>query len=311
MMGVMRMRRGFLVMKDRLQYFHVISRVVDRRRIFGEREKAVFRRMMRQFEAFSGVEIRSFCIMGNHFHLLVAVPVAPAEIPRDEIWCRMEHIYTAERMEVFRREIAELESAGREDEVEAFFVRMRKRMYDLSVFVKDLKQKFSRWYNLEHERTGTLWENRFKSVLLGGREGSLLAVAGYIEMNPVRAGIVDDPADYRWSSYGEASAGGIQSRQGISMLFQSGAGRWEDIERAYRGSMGVAGSGEPERASRARVRHFSDGVVVGDREFLREFHELRRDCFSASRPVGGFVIRGAIGDGLRCLRRLVKGIKVP
>ena len=57
-------------------------------------------------------------------------------------------------------------------------------------------QHFNRWRN----RTGTLWEGRYKAVVINS-ERYLLACYRYIERNPVRAGLVDDPAEYPWSSY--------------------------------------------------------------------------------------------------------------
>jgi putative transposase len=56
-----------------------------------------------------------------------------------------------------------------------------------------------RWFNLRHRRTGTLWECRFKSCLVDS-DRYLLSVVRYIEFNPVRAGLVGDPAAWRWSS---------------------------------------------------------------------------------------------------------------
>ena len=81
------------------------------------------------------------------------------------------------------------------------------RMGDLSEFMKMLKWRFSCWFNKKHGRVGTLWESRFKSVLV---EDGVAArtMAAYIDLNPVRAGMVSDPKDYRWCSYAEAVAGG-------------------------------------------------------------------------------------------------------
>jgi hypothetical protein len=87
-------------------------------------------------------------------------------------------------------------------------------MHDLSEFMKGLLQRFTSWFNRTHDRTGRLWEQRFKSVLV--EEGvAAKAMAAYIDLNPVRAGIVEDPADYRWSSYAEALAGGKKARAGL------------------------------------------------------------------------------------------------
>ena len=108
--------------------------------------------------------------------------------------------------EVARR-LAELRGTGRDAAARELHQSITYRMHDLGEFMKALLQRFSRWFNQQHERTGTLWESRFKSVLV--EEGAAArAMAAYIDLNPVRAGMVADPAAYRWSSYGEALGGG-------------------------------------------------------------------------------------------------------
>ena len=77
------------------------------------------------------------------------------------------------------------------------------RMRDLSCFMQGLKRRFSQWFNKTHNRTGTLWEGRFKSILVeDGYAARVMSI--YIDLNPVRAGMVQRPEDYRWCSYGEA-----------------------------------------------------------------------------------------------------------
>lgn len=61
-------------------------------------------------------------------------------------------------------------------------------------------------FNARYRRTGTLWEGRFKSALVDS-ETYLLTCYRYIELNPVRAGMVPRPGDYRWSSYGRNALG--------------------------------------------------------------------------------------------------------
>lgn len=70
----------------------------------------------------------------------------------------------------------------------------------VSRMMQSLGRRYVQYFNSEYHRTGTLWEGRFKSCLI--QEGAyLLEVYRYIELNPVRAGIVKDPREYRWSSY--------------------------------------------------------------------------------------------------------------
>jgi putative transposase len=77
------------------------------------------------------------------------------------------------------------------------------------------------YYNSNHDRrgSGTLWHDRFKSVLVEESESAQVTVAAYIDLNPVRAGMVEDAKEYRWSGYGAAVERGGQSLNGIGKLF--------------------------------------------------------------------------------------------
>ncbi len=70
----------------------------------------------------------------------------------------------------------------------------------ISEMMQSLGRVYVRYFNTTYQRTGTLWEGRFKSCLVQS-ETYLLQVYRYIELNPVRANMVDSPADYKWSSY--------------------------------------------------------------------------------------------------------------
>jgi len=78
----------------------------------------------------------------------------------------------------------------------------------VSAMMQSLGRRYVRYFNTRHQRTGTLWEGRFKSNLVDSDE-YILTCYRYIEMNPVRAGIVDNPYDYRWSSV-HANAKGVR-----------------------------------------------------------------------------------------------------
>jgi len=70
----------------------------------------------------------------------------------------------------------------------------------ISKMMQAVGRRYVQYFNREYRRSGTLWEGRFKSCLVQA-ESYLLALYRYIELNPVRAGIVTDPGEYRWSSY--------------------------------------------------------------------------------------------------------------
>jgi len=88
--------------------------------------------------------------------------------------------------------------AGWPDQKEAFRKLIQgflDRLCSLEHFMKELKEGFSRWFNKRHGRRGTLWQDRYRSVLVEDGE-ALRTMAAYLDLNPVRAGLADDPKDY-------------------------------------------------------------------------------------------------------------------
>jgi len=230
--------------------------VVERRFAFGVEEKERFRTLMRIMENFSGCRVLSYCLMCNHIHILVEVPPKPVDGVSDgEFQKRLSFLYG----EAFVADVAaQLDAARHEGGVEGgnpervaeIKERFYYRMHDLGEFMKGLMQRFTQWFNGRHKRTGTLWEQRFKSVIVEGGTAAR-TMAAYIDLNPVRGGMVEDPADYRWSSYGEAVGGGRKgngkkAREGLVRAITSDtdtgfdAGKWKDASRRYRRLMGMA-----------------------------------------------------------------------
>lgn len=80
----------------------------------------------------------------------------------------------------------------------------------VSLMMKYLGQRYSQYFNRAYGRSGTLWEGRFKSCLTDS-ETYVLRCYRYVELNPVRAGMVTHPKDYLWSSY-HTNAEGVYSR---------------------------------------------------------------------------------------------------
>lgn len=80
----------------------------------------------------------------------------------------------------------------------------------VSRMMQGIGRKYVRYVNKMYRRSGTLWEGRFKSALIDS-ERYLLTCSRYIELNPVRAGMVNHPAEYRWSSY-HANGLGVNGR---------------------------------------------------------------------------------------------------
>lgn len=180
-------------------------------------------------------------------------------------------------------------------------------MGDVSQYMKLLKQRYSIWFNKTHARFGTLWAERFKSLLVESEFRVMQNVAAYIDLNSVRAGLVSDPKDYRFSGYAEAVAGKRVAQDGL--CFALGIPNWTDAQAAYR--MVLFGTGAAPRDSatvtstdlakvlaaggklpiatvlRCRLRYFTDGAVLGSRLYVEDQikkHHLRRGCRHGASP---------------------------
>jgi REP element-mobilizing transposase RayT len=302
---------------------------------FGAEEKEKFRMFMRMIENFSGCRVLSYCLMSNHFHLLLEVSPTPEDGISEEVLLeRLAVLYSRARVEEVRERLAEAKKLNDTAEVARIVGRYAYRMHDLSEFMKALLQRFSHWFNKAHDRTGRLWEQRFKSVLVEDGVASRTMTA-YIDLNPVRAGICEDPADYRWSSYGEAVAGGRKARAGLMRALRGHQGNegtargWAQggMAKEYRAILLGKGtevvvdgklkrkgmkrerSEEELRALetrrqdlkiseviRHRVRYFTDGAVIGGRGFVDEVFRECRDRFGGNRTSGARKPRGALGS---------------
>jgi len=331
--------------------YHCVSRVVDRQFIFGANEKRCFVATMRKLEAFLDIRVLTYSVMSNHFHLLIEVPRDDAKVRlnADSLRDRLPLLYHGAALD---DALSELDRAQRSAEspsgtatwLECLLARYQARMGDISGFLKELKWRFTMWYNARNDRVGTLWENRFRSVLVEGDEHALMTVAAYIELNAVRAGLVDDPKDYRWCGYGEAIAGKECARKNLLRMHAqtrawTGRGqapvKWHELAASYRvhlyghgeRRMASARSGHgskagitPEKVAqvieqeggklpmhelmRCRIRYFTDGAAIGSADFVDGVFESQRDLFSKRRKTGARKMRGADWGGLTALREL-------
>ena len=309
-------------------HYHCVSRVVDRNFVFGPHERDVFRKILRQVEAFSGVRVITWTILSNHFHVLLEVPPRPADPPSDaDLLDRCRRLYSPDAMIAIEWEFGNAQRIGGEA-LAGLRERYLKRMWDLSEFMKTLKQKFSRWFNRKHERVGTLWESRFKSILVEGSWSCLLRVAAYIDLNAVRAGIVADPKDYRWCGYGEAVAGDKVARKGLALSLSDlkPDATWRDVGARYRKILFGIGEETSARAGisreevaavwesggkltltqllRCRVRYFTDGLAFGRAAFIERVFASERAAFSERRQTGARRMLGGDWGEFRSARAL-------
>ena len=213
-------KRGLRILPKSGDYFvHVTSRSAGQLFLFQNGEKGVFVDMLRRWSAFSGIQVLTHCLMDNHFHLLLFVPRSE-KVDHAEILNRLAFVWPEEKVEGWRDYY---ENAGPELQ-HAMDEALRERMGDLPQFMRVLKQSFSAWFNATHDRKGTLWDGRYRSVVVEGNPLALMSVAAYIDLNPVRAGLCDDPKNCPWSGYGDASGGNAASREGLERLVRLSRG---------------------------------------------------------------------------------------
>lgn len=266
-------------------YYHCVSRVVNREFVFRDPEKEEFVRLMRIYEGFCQVRVVAFCVMSNHFHVLVEVPRRPEELPTDEaLVAHVRKTLGEKSADGLEWELNHLRSMGAHDGAEALRGRWFGRMWDISGYMKSVKQRFTQWFNGRHQRRGTLWEDRFRSVLVAGEAPALRTMAAYIDLNPVRAGICDDPKDYRWCGYAEAVAGGKRGRvarealrflvelSSMSKDWEKGTRTGVEIRRLWRCVLFGIPSGEGAQAEE-RAKGVS-GATITKRRISRK-HALK------------------------------------
>ena len=334
----MRMARLKADRNEEVAHYHCISRIVERRFALGELEREHFIFRMRGYEAYCGVRVVTLCVLSNHFHALVEVPRRPDQLPDDREL--VERVRKAEGTcdpGTLALDLKRFRDAGQDQAAEELRERFFCRMWDVSWFMRLLKQRFTQWINTTTKRTGTLWEGRFRSVLIEGAGPALATIAAYIDLNPVRAGIVSDPKDYRWCGYAEAVAGGRLAREGLgvavkarlngqevgleeamaeyrSFLFESGRAR----EAGRNGEPRKGGFGEEEiqavlaargklelaDALLCRVRYFTAGMILGSRAFVNRVFATHRQWFGGKRKTGARPMRGINAPGLYVARAL-------
>lgn len=341
----MRQRRLKAPASFPLAYYHCLSRVVDRRFRFGPLERDLFVRFLREYEAFCGVRVLTYCILSNHFHLLVEVPAKPSHaLTAEELLARLDALSSTALTAATARQRLHMFRQAHDTQGEREFIeRLCATMWDVSGFMQRLKQRFTQWYNRHHGRKGTLWEERFKSVLIEGAGETLATMAAYIDLNPVRAGLVGDPKDYRWCGYGAAVGGQKNAQKGLRAVMAGGqrvaeeACSVQESLRQYRVWLfgqgdereGMTEDGQPLRRGfrrdevlavvaakgqlaledylRLKVRYFADGAVLGSRGFVEEVFTALRERFSPKRTNGARPVMGLKGE-LWTLRELRAGV---
>lgn len=200
-------------------FVHVTSRVRGQAFLLGQVEKEAFRELALRWAEFSGLTVVTYCVMSNHVHLLLWVPEKEA-VSHEEAVRRLKQVWSKEKV----KQWCEFYALHNEKDQQRLDDQLTGRMYDLAEFMRVLKHGFSLWFNRKHACKGAFWDSRYRSVVVESSPLALLSVAAYVDLNPVRAGIVSDPLDYRWSGYAAACGGAVAERKGLEMLIRLSRG---------------------------------------------------------------------------------------
>lgn len=257
-------------------YYHIISHTVwEANRALSKWEKEAFVSLAEKLTRGYLVEIISYAVLSNHFHLLLRT-LPSTELKDEEIMERAGRIFG-------KLSIASKGPAYWRDKLE-----------DISHFVKDLKQRYSQWYNKRKGRKGHLWSERFRSILIQDGKAAL-AVAAYIDLNPVRAGAAEALSSYRHSSYAARLSGqkwlvplselmeGLTLKRYKEILEEVGA-----QEREGKASLKKKeGRGEEIIAA---LRYRAEGLVFGGLRFVEKYGGRVRRKKKAGRVAEGLYI---------------------
>ena len=191
--------------------YHLYNRLAHSVRLLDDEDKDDFIDRVRRVAEFSGIKLLSWCVMTNHFHLLVYLPERPCELSYEEFERRASLLLPSERAVLFEKSIAH--HAVPPDVLE--------RLYNIGVFMKIVKENFTLAYNERHGHHGTMWEGPYKFKRIPMDVRSMSTVAAYHNLNPVRACMVGDYTSYRWTSFAAATAGDKVALDGLHFIFEN------------------------------------------------------------------------------------------
>jgi putative transposase len=300
-----------MIIDDQSTVYHVMSRTALDGFPLGDVEKDFMLDLIRRYAALYMVEILGFCLMGNHFHILVKV-VPEYQFSDEDILKRYVDFYSDER--IF---------------TEGLVPSLRLKLSSLSEFMREIKVGFARFYNRRHNRRGYFWGDRFKSVIVEKGE-TLINCLAYIDLNPLRAGLVERPEQYRWNSLGyhvQTNNRGNFLSTDFGLTEFSVKSKKERIRR-YRRYVYEAGSlNRPEKGSvkviedkilekersrefelsrndrfRYRTRYFTDSGIIGSKEFVSNHYRRFKHLFFSKHEKKPKPIKGL--DGIYSLKRL-------
>ncbi len=222
-------RRTLISIAD-TPYYHILSRCVRRSYLCGmdhtsgksyEHRRQWIVDRIRLLSSLFAIDICSYAVMSNHYHLVVKLdPSQTNKLTNQEVMDRWFSLFKGPLL-VQRYYSGASLSKSEQDTVSEIITLWRKRLADLSWFMKCLNQPIARKANLEDQCTGHFWEGRFKSQALLTEE-ALLSCMAYVDLNPVRAAMAETPEGSDYTSIQERIAPLFDPQQAIH--FQTDGG---------------------------------------------------------------------------------------
>ncbi|WP_372972176.1 transposase [Marinobacter sp.] len=222
--------REQLVLIADTPYYHVVSRCVRRTFLCGydrdtgrnyEHRRQWIEDRIRILSSLFAIDVCSYAVMSNHYHLVVKLSPEQAEgWGDDEVLARWSSLYKGPLIIQRYLKGESLASAERRS-LESTVAVYRKRLTELSWFMKCLNEPIAREANREDDCTGHFWESRFKSQALL-TEQAVLSCMAYVDLNPVRAAMADTPEDSDHTSVKERLAPQFDLAQAMQNQLDSG-----------------------------------------------------------------------------------------
>lgn len=261
-------------------WYHLCSRIAAHRGVYPLSEAVPTRRLIQTIEHFSAIyfcEVAAFCVMGNHYHLVVKFE-GLREVGRAELRARTRLMYPN------RASQTGIDMWSEED-----WEHYRRRLFDVSEYMRNVQAGFARWYNRNYKRRGHFWGDRFKSVYLADTQAVLDCML-YVELNPVRGGLVDRPEEWTGSSLALRELGKDGWLTPLESFLDHPTKKEALIEYRerlyYRGNVPtkegqkaicekvlnqeIARGFATQGLYRKRLGYFVDGLAIGTESFIRE-----------------------------------------
>ncbi len=286
-----------MLITDEPAVYHLMSRTALDGFVLQDQEKTYLMDLIIKMSQIFFVEVLGFCIMGNHFHLLVRM--FPGDHFDDQEILKRFTLYYG----------PDIKPVMTDEKLESF----RQKWSNLSEYMREIKQRFSRFYNKQHERKGYFWGDRFKSVIVENGD-TLINCLAYIDLNPVRAGLCKKPEEYRWCSLGyhhlaENSDNFLSLDFGLTdHKALDEKGRLEKYKQYLYEKAGISDDdattvNKPETSRLLqKCRYFTDSAIIGTRKFVIQNFKRFRNHFFCRNDKNPIPISGL--NGIFSLKRL-------